>query len=48
MGEISVENALTQDEKREVLGYGPVEVEKNQIPEPQNNTANGDDINNGG
>ena len=48
MGEISVENALTQDEKREVLGYGPIEVEEKPIPEPQNNAANGDDPNNGG
>ena len=48
IGEISVENALTQDEKREVLGYGLIEVEEKPIPEPQNNAANGDDPNNGG
>lgn len=36
MGEISVENALTQDEKREILGYGPIEVEE-PIAEPENN-----------
>lgn len=28
MGEISVENALTTDEKREVLGYGPMDMEE--------------------
>jgi hypothetical protein len=36
MGEISVENALTTDEKREVLGYGP--VEQQEIPEQENNS----------
>lgn len=39
MGEISVENALTADEKREVLGYGPLEVPEQQ--EPENTTQNG-------
>lgn len=44
MGEISVENALTQDEKREVLGYGPIEVEE-PIQEQENTAQNGDNAN---
>lgn len=38
MGEISVEQNLTTDEKREVLGYGPMEVEEQQ---PENIDDNG-------
>lgn len=40
MGEISVENALSIDEKREVLGYGPAEVAEQT---PQNPAENGTD-----
>jgi hypothetical protein len=40
MGEISIENALTTDEKREVLGYGPAEIEQQT---PQNTDDNGTD-----
>ena len=32
MGEISVENALTKDEKREVLGYGPMDNPESANP----------------
>lgn len=38
MGEISVEQNLTTDEKREVLGYGPMEVDEQQ---PENIDDNG-------
>jgi hypothetical protein len=40
MGEISIENALTTDEKREVLGYGPAEIEQQT---QQNTNENGTD-----
>ena len=37
MGEISIENALTTDEKREVLGYGPAEIEQQPAQNPADN-----------
>lgn len=37
MGEISVENALTTDEKREVLGYGPAETQQQPAQNPAEN-----------
>jgi len=40
MGDIAVEDNLTQDEKREILGYSPIEIEKTTTPtdEPTNTT----------
>jgi hypothetical protein len=43
MGEISVENALTTDEKREVLGYGPSEVQELAQIQPEKTDGNGTD-----
>ena len=40
MGDIAVEDNLTQDEKREILGYSPIEIETTTTPtdEPTNTT----------
>ena len=49
MGEISVENALTDTEKREILGYGPREEEElEEMLQGQNSEYNGTDLNNAG
>ena len=42
MGDINIDGALTQDEKREILGYGPIEIPSPESPptdDPAENTV---------